>query len=56
MDLSEFDVEPDYVFVVKKYGAPFLIGELISLNLIVKEFQSKPSNTNPVQAPRTKTL
>lgn len=41
MDLSEFDREPDYVFVVKKYGAPFLIGELLSLNLIVKEFQSK---------------
>lgn len=38
MDLSEFDKEPDYVFVVKKYGAPFLIGELLSLNLIVKEF------------------
>lgn len=38
LDLTEFDREPDYVFVVKKYGANFLIEELISLNLIVKKF------------------
>ena len=41
LDLSEFDKEPDYVFIVKKYGAAFLIEELVALNLIVKEFKCK---------------
>ena len=39
-DKSDFDKEPDYVFVVKNYGAPFLTRVLMDLKLIVKEFKS----------------
>ncbi len=40
-DDQEFDAEPDYVFVVKKARAAFLINQLIELHLVVKEFGSK---------------
>lgn len=43
IDLTEYDKEPDYVFIVKKYGAPTLILELVKLGVIVKEFKCKLS-------------
>lgn len=46
IDLSEYDKEPDYVFIVKKYGAPTLIIELVKLGVIVKEFKCKRTSNH----------
>ena len=37
---EEFDQEADYLFVVKKNRAAFLISQLLELNLVIKEFPS----------------
>lgn len=39
-DGQEFDAEADYVFIVKKQRAAFLISQLMDLNIVVKEFTS----------------
>ena len=40
-DGLEFDLEPDYCFVVKKKRAAFFIEQLVELKLVVKEFPCK---------------
>ena len=39
---EDVDSEPDYLIVVKKNRAAFLINQLVELNLTVKEFPSMP--------------
>jgi hypothetical protein len=41
IEVTDFDVEPDYVLIVKRSGASFIVRELLDLNLIIKEFPSK---------------
>lgn len=41
---NKFDLEPDYLFVVKQYMAEFLIKQLVNLNLMVTEVKSKHYN------------
>jgi hypothetical protein len=37
----EFDIHPDYIFLVKASWAPVIISELVMLNLRVTEIISK---------------
>ncbi len=42
LENSDFDVYPDYIFLIKGSWAPIIISELMMLNLKVTEIISKP--------------
>ena len=44
LDSTEFDINPDYIFLIKGSWAPVIISELMMLNLKVTEIISKITN------------